>query len=155
MFLAARWQRCQFLAFIWPRWTKMSILGIHLAAMDQDLHFSDIFAGENVNMMFKKRWPVKITSAVQNKKSGESSSGMFQFYLKRVSKEGVCQMWLYLLTYPIADDHNSWVFAIRFDKHPILMTCLDRIKTVHYRIHPTFFSGQNPGHLFLASCFQK
>ena len=96
----------------------------------------------------KKRSPKKISLAVQKKKSDESSSGMFQFYLKRVSTEGVCQIWLHLLTYPIAGDHNSLIFIIRSDKDPLLMTFLDRIETVHCRIHPTFFFGQNHRHLF-------
>ena len=102
-------------------------------------------------MMLKKKVTVENKFSCPKKKSDESSSGMYQFYLKRVSKEGVCQIWLYLLTYPIADDHNSLCFVIRFDKHPLLMIFLDRIETVHYRIHPTFFLDKIEVTFFLAS----
>ena len=46
------------------------------------------------------------TRFVQKKKSDESGSGQFYFYLKGLSKEGVCQIWQELLVVPTVGDHN-------------------------------------------------
>ena len=52
---------------------------------------------------------------------------------------------------PFADNHNLRVFVIRFDKHPPLILILDRNKSDHCRIHPSFFLDKIRMTFFLAS----